>query len=434
MLIGLAVGTVGTLTFLFFLSLKSLLYVCQPNEVLIFSGKKNRIGSRVVGYRTIKGGNGFRMPFIERVDQLDLTNMIIELEAANAYCKGGIPVHVQGVANVKIAGQEPKLGNAIERFLGKTRNEIMGIAKATLEGSLRGVLATLTPEQLNEDRDLFAERLVSEVEQDMDSLGLVVDTLKIQNITDDVKYLDSIGRIRNSELLGSARMAEAIAKADASVRSSENNEREVEAQITAQIAMAQADAQKRLADATSKRAALVAEQEAEVAAMVAKARADLNVQKARLEQVRRRLEADVIQPAKAQCEADEQAAMAMVAPIVEEGKARAEALRQLAKSWTDAGDQAREIFLLQKIEPIMRQITDVIGETEIEKVTVIDSSGGGSGAMDPRKLMALNEQVKEIFGVDLVEKVAEFGNTKSVAVTPAIAAAPVAPEPPKSDS
>lgn len=433
-LIALFVGLLGTFVGLFILSLKSLLYVCQPNEVLIFSGQKSSGGRR--GYRAIKNGNTWRRPFIERVDRLELTNMIIELEARNAYIKGGIPVHVQGVANVKIASNEPKLGNAIERFLGKPRTEIMGVAKATLEGSLRGVLATLTPEQLNEDRDLFAERLVAEVEQDMDSLGLSVDTLKIQNITDDVKYLDSIGRIRNAELLSSARVAEAIARADASVRSSENNEREVEAQITAQMKMAEADAAKRLADAQSKRAAVIAEQEAEVAQAVAKARADLLVQRARLDQVRRQLDADVIQPAKAQCESDEQAAKAAVAPIIEDGKARAEALRQLSKSWTAAGDQAREIFLLQKLEPVMRQITDVIGETRIEKVTVIDSpaGAGGSGNLDPRRLIALNEQVKELFGIDLVDKLGQMGATASNSGERVIEASSVsASEPPVQD-
>lgn len=411
-IIGGAIGFFGGLFVLFLMGLKSILYVCQPNEVLIFSGRRRRTSSgRSLGYRILKGGNTLRVPFLERVDRMDLTNMIIELEARNAYTKGGIPVHVQGIANVKIAGHEPNLNNAIERFLGRSRTEVIGVARATLEGSLRGVLATLTPEQLNEDRDLFQERLVTEVEQDMTALGLVVDTLKIQNITDDVKYLDSIGRIRNAELLSSARVAEAIAHSDAAVRTAENNEREVEAQIAAQIRMAEADAEKRLADARSRRAALVAEQEAEVAQMVAKAKADLAVQKARVEQVRRQLDADVIQPAKAACEAAEQQAKAKVAPVVEDGKARAEALRSLAKSWTEAGDQAREIFLLQKIEPIIGQLTDTIGETRIEKVTVIDTPEGGSGpgGMDPKKLIALNEQVKELFGVDLVEKVSAMG-------------------------
>lgn len=429
---GLIFGFVGLiLTFagLFLLSLKSLLWICQPNEVLIFSGGRRSSGGRSLGYEIVKGGRRFRKPFIERVDRIDLTNMIIELEARSAYTKGGIPVHVQGVANVKIAGHEPLLDNAIERFLGRTRGDVMLIAKSTLEGSLRGVLATLTPEQLNEDRSLFAEKLVQEVEQDMTALGLTVDTLKIQNITDDVQYLDSIGRIRNSNLLSSSRVAEAMAKADAAVRSAENNEREVEAQITARVEIVKADAEKRLTDARSMRAAVVAEEQAVVAAQVAKTRAEILVQKARIEQVRRQLEADVVQPAKAQCEAMEAQARAAVSPIEEDGKARADALRQLAKSWNAAGPQAREIFLLQKIEPIIAQLTDSIGNTRIEKVTVISSTGGG-GVSDPRKLIALNEQVKDLFGIDLIEKLGKLGENSPTVIT--TVAAPTPPPPAES--
>jgi flotillin len=422
LIIGLAIGFIGMIAALFLVSIKALIYICQPNEVLIFSGKNRNLNGRVLPYRIIKGGRGYRTPFLERVDQIDLTNMIIDLEARNAYTKGGIPISITGIANVKIAGHEPMLNNAIERFLGKGRAEIIAIAKSTLEGSLRGVLATLTPEELNEDRNLFAEKLVAEVEQDMTSLGLVVDTLKIQNITDDVKYLDSIGRTRNAELLSSARIAEAIAHADADVRSAENYERETMAKITAEIAMAEAEAAKLLADAQSRRAAVVAEEQAQVAQMVAKAKAELMVQTARIEQVRRQLEADVIAPAKAEYEAMEQQARANVAPIVEDGKARADALRQLSKSWTEAGDKAREIFILQKIEPVIQQLTDTISDTRIERVTVIDSPNSGSGAvMDPRKLIALNEQVKELFGIDLVDKLGNLGGAKKSESTPAIA-------------
>jgi flotillin len=402
------IGIFLTFAALLLLSLKSLVKICQANQVLIFSGSRARMGGQIYGYRVVKGGMGFRKPFIERVDSLDLTNMIIELQAMNAYAKGGVPVNVVGVANVKIAGHEPILNNAIERFLGKGRAEIMGIAKSTLEGSLRGVLATLTPEELNVDRSLFAERLVAEVEQDMTALGLSVDTLKIQNITDDVQYLDSIGRIRNAEIVSTARVAEAIARADSSVRTSENLERETEARIAAETRIVQADAQRALADALSRRAAVVAEEQATVAQAVAKAKADVAVQRARLEQVRKQLEADVIAPAKAACEAAEQKAKATTAPIIEEGRARAEALRKLSASWASAGPQAREIFLMQKIEPIIEQITNTIGETTIEKYTVMDSSitggsnGGGFGGLDPAKLYVMNEQAKQILGVDIV--------------------------------
>jgi flotillin len=412
-ILALALGFFGAGIVLFFLSLKALLYVCQPNQVLVFSGSFRSVGGRRVGYRIVKGGNAWRRPFIERVDSIDLTNMIIELSAHGAYARGGVPLNVQGVANVKIAGHEPVLNNAIERFLGKTRAEVIGIAKATLEGSLRGVLATLTPEQINEDRNLFAEKLVQEVEQDMTSLGLIVDTLKIQNITDDVKYLDSIGRIRNAELLSNARIAESVARADSIVRVAENQQQEVRSQIQAQIEVAKAECERQLTDAITRRDAVVAEENAAVAALVAQATAEIEVQTARVEQIRRKLEADVLAPA--------------VAPIIEDGRARAEALKQLSKSWQEAGDQAREIFLMQKLVPIIGQITDLIATTKVEKMTVIDSPVG-SGGVDARRLMALNEQFRELFGVDLAEAVKKFGDretTLKLVSSPAEGAPPV---------
>jgi flotillin len=384
--------------------MRSLFYTCAPNEVLIFyGGVRRRIDAkREVGYRIVKGGLGFRKPLVERVDRMDLTNMTIDVSAAGAYSKGGIPLTVQGVANVKVAGHEPLLNNAIERFLGKSRAEIMQIAKATLEGSLRGILATMTPEQINDDNILLAERLVHEVEQDMTSLGLIVDTLKIQNVHDEVKYLDSIGRKKNAEVLSRARIAEAVAQADSLVRSSENLEKEVQAQITAQVATAKADAQRRLTDVQTRRDALVAEELATVAAAVAQAKAEVNVQKARVEQIRGKLEADVIQPAKASAEAAEESAKASTANIIEEGRARAQALESLAQTWAKAGPNAREVLLMQKLDKIIDALTATIGDTHIEKLTMIDSrTSGGSG---PARAISLLEQIKQIFGVDVVEK------------------------------
>lgn len=399
----IVLAVLGALGFLFLVNLPKLIVICAPNEVLIISGTRRRHGNRSYGYRLVKGGKAYRWPLLERVDRMDLTNMVIDVTAQNAYSKGGVPLTVQGVANVKVAGHEPLLNNAVERFLGKSKAELMEIAKATLEGSLRGILATLTPEQVNEDKILFAERLVQEVEQDMTNLGLVVDTLKIQNVSDEVQYLDSIGRKRSAEIVSQARIAEAKARADAVVRSAENMFVEVQAQVTAQIEIAKAEADRRLKDTLTKRDAMVAEELATVAAATAQAKAEVEVQKARIEQVRQRLEADVVQPAKAGCEAAEAQARAMVAHIVEDGKAQADALRVLAQSWSTVGASAREIFLLQKLRPIIEQITAVIAATPVEKVTMIGSSGGNQSL--PAKLLPLVEQIKEVFGVDVIEKI-----------------------------
>ncbi|MCP4973217.1 MAG: flotillin family protein, partial [Prochlorococcus sp.] len=82
------------------LVLKNLYYICQPSEVLIFAGRRTVTGSgETVGYRLVKGGSSIRVPVMEEVMRMDLSNMIIDLKVDNAYSKGGVPLNVTGVAN-----------------------------------------------------------------------------------------------------------------------------------------------------------------------------------------------------------------------------------------------------------------------------------------------------------------------------------------------
>ncbi|MFO0728124.1 MAG: SPFH domain-containing protein [Myxococcota bacterium] len=412
---------------------RNLIYICAPNEVLIFSGRREDRGGKAYGYRLVKGGRGVRVPLLEQVTRMDLTNMAIELTARSAYSKGGVPLTVQGVANVKIAGHEPLLNRAIERFMGRGRKDIMQTAKNTLEGSLRGVLATMTPEQVNEDRVLFAERLVQQVEDELAALGLIVDMLKIQNVHDDVSYLNSIGRKKNAEVVKFARISEAQAKAQSMIRSAENRQQEAEAKINMQIESAKAEAERKLTDALTRRDAVIAEEQATVRAEVARARADLEVQRARIEQVRHQLDADVIQPAKAACLAAEENAKAEVAPIIQDGNARAEALRTLAQSWERSGDHARDIFLLQKMEQVVAILTNLVQATTIDKVTMIDARvpSLGSGGDLALKALGSSEQIKQVLGVDILAK---LGGSDPGGVTapapPALSARPAPPPPP----
>ena len=93
------------------------------------------------------------------------------------------------------------------------------MAKDVLEGNLRGVLSRLTPEEVNEDKLAFAEKLLEEAEHDLGKLGLTLDTMKIQNVWDERGYLDSIGRKQSAEIIKKSRIAEAKAKAKPPSRS-----------------------------------------------------------------------------------------------------------------------------------------------------------------------------------------------------------------------
>lgn len=391
MILGAGAGA-GTLV------IRNLYYICQPNEVLIFAGPTRRLSdNRRVGYRLVKGGSSVRVPLLERALKMDLSNMIIDLKVSNAYCKGGIPLTVEGVANIKIAGEEPAIHNAIERLLGKTRKEIEQMAKETLEGNLRGVLASLTPEQVNEDKMAFARSLLDEAEDDLVKLGLVLDTLKIQNISDDVRYLDSIGRKQQADLQRDARIAEATAKAESAIQTAENQKITSLSQLERDMGIARAEAERRITDALTKRDAVIAEAEAEIAAELARIQAEVPVQQERIKQVKQQLQADIIAPAEADCKQAIARAQGDAARIIEDGKARAEGSLRLAESWKSAGDNARDIFLLQRLEPLLQILTDSIPEVEVENVTIVDGKNGTTAT----KIASFVEQLRQTTGIDL---------------------------------
>ncbi|MEL6492390.1 MAG: SPFH domain-containing protein [Cyanobacteria bacterium J06621_3] len=398
-------GGLGTLM------IKNLYYICQPNEVLIFAGSARKTGGRKVGYRLVKGGSSLRTPLLEKVVKMNLTNMIIELRVSNAYSKGGIPLHVDGVANIKIAGEEPTIHNAIERLLGKPRKEIEKIAKETLEGNLRGVLASLTPEQVNEDKTAFAKSLLDEAEEDLQKLGLVLDTLQIQNISDDVRYLDSIGRKQQADLQRDARIAEAEAKAESMVQTAENEKITAVRRLERDIGIAQAAAEQRTQDALTMRPAVVAEAEAEIAASLARIQADVPVQQERIKQIMEQLKADVIAPAEAECKRAIAQAKGNASIIIEEGKAQAEGTRSLAESWLTAGDSARDIFLLQKLEVLLKTLTATVPEVGVQNVTVVDTQSGNLAT----QAAAFMTQLKQTSGVDLAGAINGLNGTKSQA-------------------
>jgi flotillin len=385
------------------LVIKRVLYVCQPSEVLVFSGRQRMAGNnRVAGYRIIRGGRGIRVPLFETVDRMDLTNMIIEVRVQNAYSKGGIPLSVQGVANIKVPGEEPLLNNCLERFLGKSRDEIMKIARETLEGNLRGVLAGLTPEQVNKDKEEFASKLAEEAEQDLSRLGLVMDTLKIQNVSDDVGYLDAIGRQVSATVRRNAQIAEAEARAEAAEQKWRNTMNGELSKLEADIEIARKENERRVADARTRRDAMIAQQLGEVQGLVAQAKAEVDTQVARIEQVRLQLEADVLQPAEAARREAEENAKGEAAKIVEQGSATAKVLSEIATRYNTSGSAGRDILLMQKLVPLMAKIAESMGELKVDRLTVLGKGGGnGEGEDLASKLINYSEQIKAATGIDV---------------------------------
>lgn len=408
------------------------LLICHPNEVIILSGRKRRLpDGSVVGYRLIRGGRTIRIPIIERAARMSLQTIPLELAVKNAYSKGGIPLNIEAVANVKIDSTEPTFGNAVERFLSKQEAEIHKIAKDTLEGNLRGVLALLTPEEVNEDRLKFAASLIDEADNDLKQLGLHLDTLKIQNISDEAGYLNSVGRRKTAEVVTAARKAEAEKKAEAEEAEANAEQRaeiaKAKAQLEIQAAQIDTDREVKVKHAISERQieeeknklrvkiaelekiAVIKEEEAKVSGLKARAQFEQEVEQERIVLQQKKLIADVIEPARAKKEAAELEAKGMAAPILENGQAKLQILMETIKTYQTAKGEGEKIFMLSMLPEIIKQITDTVGEIIIDKISVIDTGGsdGHTGVARlvnqmPAAVLSLVEQIENATGVNIL--------------------------------
>lgn len=392
---------IGIFAFLLILmNIKALLYICQPNEVLILAGTTRKTPWGPVGYRLVHGGRALRMPLIERAHKMDLTNMIIDIKVHGAYSKGGIPLDVSGMANIKVASTEPLIGNAIQRFLDKDRNEIKQIAKETLEGNLRGVLATLTPEEVNQDRIKFAQNLLHEADHDLSQLGIVLDTLKIQSVSDEKGYLDCLGRKESARLAMQSRVAEADNEAVSKTRKAENMKIKEFAKVDARIQMAKADMDRRVREASTRKEALAAEERTEVVALIAKAESSYQVETERVEQVKLQLEADRIKFAEAKRDERVSLAKGQAAHILENGQAVAQSIQDLGIFWNDAGKDAFQIFFAQKIDDILPIITQDASNLNVKSLNVYGEKMMQQDGNLMGKSAVYAEHIKRLLGTD----------------------------------
>jgi flotillin len=371
--------------------------VCQPNQVLVIYGLRSRRRGeeQITGYRLLRGGSTFLIPMVEEITAMDLGNLIIPLKVEKALTRGGIRLSVEAVANVKVASREPAIHAAVERLLGKTNEEIQSLARVTLETNLRGVLATLTPEQVNADQEAFAMAMLSEAIDDLQRLGLELDSLQITALTDGVKFLDALGRRQQVELTRQSRIAEAETKAQSLIEQAEQNKKTELVRITRDEAIAKVEAERRIRDAVTLEAALVAEAQAEIAGELARVEAELPLQAERIAMVSHQLQADVVAPAKAECASAIAAAKGEVATILEQGAAQADGLQHLVTSWQQAGPDSRTIYLTQRLQPLLAQLRGAVPPLKVEELRLIGDDPGQAPS-----LATVLAQVKAATGFD----------------------------------
>ncbi|MBI4859432.1 MAG: hypothetical protein HY815_04120, partial [Candidatus Riflebacteria bacterium] len=381
--------------------------VCDPHELLVYSGSGQTLteSGRASTYRIEFGGITLRKPIIERVDRMDLRLMPIAIKVENAYSEGGIPLTIHAIANVKVSSDPAVVRNAVERFLRMPRTEIERVCKETMEGNLRGVVAKMTPEEVNHDRIKFAENIKNEVHQDLEKMGLVVDTLKIQTVHDNVDYMKSIGRPVIAQAHKEAEVAESDAKRAAA---------QAEAAAEAHIRIAEQKADTAIKQRQNELERLKNELEGrvnsefertEAAGREARAQAERKLQEVRTQLESLRLQADVVLPAQAQQEAQALLAAGQAALISEKGRATAAVVDMLNQVLADAGQEGMDIFILQKIDSILEQLVKSVERVRVGSVSLVDSGDGATlpafVSSYPAMVGALMHQLKDVIGLDV---------------------------------
>ncbi len=398
------------------------LVVGNPSEMLIISGKRQKDG---LGYRTLIGGRTFVIPLLEKVSRVSLRNMQVQLEVS-AQAGGGtmMPVAINGVANVKVSSDPGERANAIERFLDQPSLELQRVARETLEGGVRAVIGKMTPEEIVEDRDKFVETVMHEVNDDFSKLGLLIDSVNIQNVKDDQQYLESIARKASAEVRSMARKAEAS-------RASEADIKEAEASAAARTAKAIRDAEAKTAEAASRQKAEEARLHADKA--IAEANNELRIRKAELaknaaiketeqqEAVAKseeaRLHATDVQAALANRDVALAKAEGDAASVLEEGKARAAAIECIGEAIQKHPDALR-VMLIELMPSVVSEVAKSVNNIALGQVTVIDSgNGNGIAGAALGRAKAMSETLatlETILGVDFrdLTKTIATGMTK----------------------
>ncbi len=416
-----------------------------PNEVLVISGRKHRRllpsgDNEVVGYRICKGGGAFIWPIIEKYDILSLELLTLDVKTPEVYTAQGVPVIVDGVAQVKVRGDDIAIGTAAEQFLSKGNKEIMNIGTMTLEGHLRAILGTLSVEELYKDREAFSQRVQEMAAHDMANMGLQIVSFTLKDIRDDHGYLEAIGKPRTAQVKRDAIVAQAEADRDAAIKAAEARQEGETARFgtESEIALANRDYEMKRAQyqasVNEERAkaeaaydimknrkgqevkkeevmieliekqqqALVEEQEIlrRERELEATIRKPADAEKYRVEQIaegeRLKLELEAAGRAKAaremgtatadvtrtQGEADGEAirskGLAQAEVVKETGLAEAQAMAEKAESWKQYNDAAVAQMMVDVLPKLAEAIAAPLAKTD--RITIVGSGGeGGTG-------------------------------------------------------
>jgi flotillin len=353
----------------------------SPNQAAVISGRKRKLADgSVAGYRLVRGGATLVFPFLEKVEYLDLNVITVPLATQRAYTVQGVPVSVKAVANVKIKGDDSSLRAASERFLGMPQQVFHQLVFQTLEGHLRAILGTLTVEEINNDRQSFAQKLLTEAAGDLEKMGIGLDALTIQEISDEEGYLDALGKRRTAEVKRDAEIGQAEANRDSKIKASlalqegEKVRLETEAQIAqshreTEIQKAQVQAEIESERAKSLQAGPLADAKAQQQVTAEEVRVEkirtqeqIAVQEQEVLRKEKELEATVVK----QAEADRRAAVLRAQGLQEAAILEAEGRKQAQIATAEAESQK-----LQREGQGRASAVEAEGRAEAEKIRAV---------------------------------------------------------------
>ncbi len=379
-----------------------------PNEVAVFTGRGTP--------KVVRGGARFRMPGIERVDIMSLEPFNVSINLQNALSNNGVPVNVEAVGLVRIGSADEAVQTAVQRFLTSDLNELQRQINEILAGSLRGITATMTVEDLNSNRDSLARSVVEEAGGDLARIGMEVDVLKIAGISDANDYLKSLGQRRIAEVKRDATVGTAEAERDAQIQSAKarqegsiaqaeadtaiataNQKRDVElARLRAQTEAenAQADQAGPLANARAQKDVGIATEQAEAARVQAR----IEVEQRRAEQAQAALQADVIAPAEAKRQADVAIAEGQRQSTILAAEAAAETERRKGQAEADARKAAADALRVEKQAEAdslqAKLVAEAAGKKELADALRVEQQAEAAGI--EAKLLAEANGKKEI--------------------------------------
>jgi flotillin len=393
---------------------------CPSDKVLVISG---RVG-RGMSSKCMHGGGAFIWPVIQEFRYISLTPITINIPLQNALSLQNIRINVPSTFTVGISTESDIMSNAAERLLMLRPTDIEAMAKEIIFGQLRLTVASLTIEQINQDRESFLEAVRKNVEPELNKIGLYLINVNITDITDESDYIESIGKKAAAEAVNKAKVDVAHQVKLGAIGESESKREE-----TVRVAENLAEAEKGKKAALASQRIFVHQKEAEAVtgenaaqADIARSNAELEVQKAAalqraevaLREAQKAIEAAEYERRMAQLRAEEVAQQEIDKTKVEiEAEATAERIRREAKGHADGilvkyqaeaqglqklleakgvgykrliescnGDSqaAASLLLIEKLSDIVQAQVEAISNMKIDKITVWDSgSRDGSG-------------------------------------------------------